>query len=234
MAHPSFLCFGGGFGHWQRLAELGGWPSIRTKALSRQSFPERCASTAALWFGQRYVEDQALEHLSLNHLSVEHSFHQPSIRPLTSAMILLCEHPAAGPVRKWKTALSFSKARSAVFCTGQSGCESAQSGRGLLRRTCQGHPRAALDTNDLRIRRVGAQHPVESYCQSARRRHLGHALRPCGGSGADTACEILHPSGRRVCAASTSNMRTKRLPCLLIAPSCCLPPELCSRGISPR
>src|ERR1035438_104796 len=38
----------------------------------------------------------------------------------------------------------------------------------------QGHPRAALDTNDLRIRRLAAQHPVEPDCQPACRRHLGH------------------------------------------------------------
>jgi putative transposase len=41
----------------------------------------------------------------------------------------------------------------------------------------QGHPRAALDANDLWIRRVGAKHPVESYGQLARRCHLGHRFR---------------------------------------------------------
>src|SRR5690349_3787874 len=40
----------------------------------------------------------------------------------------------------------------------------------------QGHPRAALDTNDLWIRSLGAQHPVQSYGQLARRCHLGHSL----------------------------------------------------------
>src|SRR6185369_7732473 len=41
----------------------------------------------------------------------------------------------------------------------------------------QGHPRAALDANDLWIGRLGAQHPVESYGQPARRCHFGHAFR---------------------------------------------------------
>src|SRR5208283_4170717 len=41
----------------------------------------------------------------------------------------------------------------------------------------QGHPRAALDANDLRIRCLGPQHPVESYRQLTRVRYLGHALR---------------------------------------------------------
>ncbi len=41
----------------------------------------------------------------------------------------------------------------------------------------QGHPRAALDTGDLRIRHIGAQHPVESHGQLPGRRHLGHTPR---------------------------------------------------------
>jgi hypothetical protein len=101
-----------------------------------------------------------------------------------------------------------SSARARLFSTG---CESAQSIRGLA---CadQGHPRAALDANDLRIRRLGAQHPVESYRQPARRRHLGHAFRLADGSDANTACETLHPTAYRVCAASTSNMRRSGCP----------------------
>jgi len=49
----------------------------------------------------------------------------------TSTMMLLCEHPAvAGPVRKWKVENGFCfprRALCAVFCTGPSECESAQS-----------------------------------------------------------------------------------------------------------
>jgi len=40
-----------------------------------------------------------------------------------------------------------------------------------------GYPRAALDANDLWIRSIGAQHPVESYRQLACCRYLGHAFR---------------------------------------------------------
>ena len=36
--------------------------------------------------------------------------------------------------------------------------------------------RAALDASDLRIRRVAAQHPVESHGQSSRCRHFGHSF----------------------------------------------------------
>ena len=38
------------------------------------------------------------------------SFHQPSIRPKTSTMILLCEHPAAAAGAKVENSFSFSKA----------------------------------------------------------------------------------------------------------------------------
>src|SRR6059036_3010997 len=41
----------------------------------------------------------------------------------------------------------------------------------------QGHPRAALDANDVRIRPLRAQHPVQSYRQLARRCHLSHRFR---------------------------------------------------------
>src|SRR5271170_6482289 len=37
--------------------------------------------------------------------------------------------------------------------------------------------RAALVVNRVRVRSLGAQHPVQPYRQFARRRHLGHALR---------------------------------------------------------
>src|SRR5258708_28974753 len=41
----------------------------------------------------------------------------------------------------------------------------------------QRHPRAALDTNDLWIPGIRAQHPVESNRQLPCRRHLGHSFR---------------------------------------------------------
>ncbi len=46
-----------------------------------------------------------------------------------------------------------------------------------LARADQGHPQATLDANDLWIRPLRAQHPVQSYRQLARRCHLGHRLR---------------------------------------------------------
>src|SRR5262249_61463798 len=73
--------------------------------------------------------------------------------PTIAAMILLCEHP----VRKLDA-----RASNQSF-----GLASAD----------QGHPRAALDTNDFWIRSVGVQHPVQSYGQLARRCHLGYSLR---------------------------------------------------------
>ncbi len=68
-------------------------------------------------------------------------------------MIVLCEHPAPRGMRE-RPINSYGLA-----CADQ------------------GHPRAALDANDLWIPGLGAQHPVESYRQLTRRRHLGHALR---------------------------------------------------------
>jgi len=78
----------------------------------------------------------------------------------TSTMILLCEHPAAavaGAVGKWKTAFLFS-----TFAPPTLDARAPNQSSGLA---CadQGHPRAALDTNDLWIRFLGAEHPVESY-----------------------------------------------------------------------
>ncbi len=64
-----------------------GYPSIRTKALSRHTCGVQCFSHRGI---AREVEDRSSGYLTVNHFSVE-SFHQPSIRPVTSAMILLCE-----------------------------------------------------------------------------------------------------------------------------------------------
>src|SRR5437660_10893078 len=64
--------------------------SIRAKALSRTKISSAVPSTA---FFAREVEDQDSGNLTLNHISVEDRFDQPSIRPSTSTMILLCGHP---------------------------------------------------------------------------------------------------------------------------------------------
>ena len=118
------------------IVSLAGWPSIRAKALSRTKISSAVPSTA---FFAREVEDQDSGNLTLNHISGEDRFHQPSIRPSTSAMILLCEHPTSCGMRE----------RPINPC----GLACAD----------QGQPRAALDANDLWIGHVGAQHPVESY-----------------------------------------------------------------------
>ncbi len=70
-----------------------------------------------------------------------------------------CEHPAPGPVRKWKTAFRFPRRASAVFGTGQSGCESAQSISRSSLSADHTNSRATLDMSDLRIGCVGTQHP---------------------------------------------------------------------------
>jgi hypothetical protein len=46
-----------------------------------------------------------------------------------------------------------------------------------LARADQGHPRAALDTNNLRIPLLRAQHPIEPNRQLSCRRHFRHSLR---------------------------------------------------------
>ena len=60
----------------------------------------------------------------------------------------------------------------------------------------QGHPRAALDTNDLRIRRLRAQHPVEPDCQSACRRYLRQEAE-FGVGGVVIECAGVVPVGVR-------------------------------------
>ena len=87
-------------------------------------------------------------------------------------MILLCEHPAAaaaGVVGKGGNIFPFS-----TFPPPTRDARAPNQSSGLARAD-QGHPRAALDANDLRIRLLRAQHPVESYGQLARRRHFGHS-----------------------------------------------------------
>src|SRR5260370_39819168 len=136
-----------------------GCPSIRAKVLSSTNYPWRCVSIAM--FAREVEDEDSGKHLYLNHPFVESfcfcccfCFCRSTNHRFgpTATMILLFEHPT------------------------QVGCESAQSTlRAVL--AAQGHPRAALDANDLRIRLVGAKHPEESYSQLARHRHLGHGFR---------------------------------------------------------
>jgi hypothetical protein len=104
------------------------------------------------------------------------------------------EHPAAGPVWKWKTAFCFPRRASAVFCTGQSGCESAQSisrsnRRGDRPRQLAGYPRYERSLDMLcwygassRVARLTSLPPPPSP-----------RLSSCDGSDVCTACEIPHP-----------------------------------------
>ena len=103
-----------------------------------------------------------------------------------------CEHPAAGPVRKRKTAFCFPRRVSAVFCTGRSGCESAQSvSRSSFRR-----PQHVAGCSRC-------ERSLDRLCWCAASRtiaRLTSALPPssplpfsCDGSDACTACETLHP-----------------------------------------
>src|SRR5437588_12376200 len=119
--------------------------SIRAKALSRTKISSAVPSTA---FFAREVEDQDSGNLTLNHISVEDRFHQPSIRPSTSTMILLCEHPALCGMRE----------RPINTC----GLACAD----------QGQPRAALDrrkikpTLDVKVNQIIARHCSKARAKS--------------------------------------------------------------------
>src|SRR3984893_12588361 len=65
----------------------GGWPSIRTKAWSRRSSALQRLRTA--WLPEQGGGPRLWK--SRRESLLGGSFHQPSIRPVTSAMILLCE-----------------------------------------------------------------------------------------------------------------------------------------------
>ena len=165
-------------------------PSIRTKALSSDSFFRRCISTAGVEPELR-LEDQDSGTSLADHFRWNFSFHQPSIRPLTAAMILLCEHPVAGPVRKRKNSfIVFPRRVSAVFCTGQSGCESAQSNK---------RPSFRRPWANASCPRCERSPDTACCCEASSRAELPAVVPPlpwlrlsayCG-SGVDTAYEIL-------------------------------------------
>ena len=128
---------------------------------------------------------------------------------------------------------SFSKAPGAVFCTGQSGCESAQSiSRSSFRRPhhTAGYPRCERSPDRLywyaassRVALLTSSPPPPSLLPSS-----------CDGSGAYTRHASPHRADILVCALSTSSIRRNGLPCLLIDPSRRRLLELCSLGIRPR
>ena len=77
-------------------------------------------------------------------------------------MILLCEPPVVIVGAKVENLLLVFQARQRVFCTALREARAPNQHNGLTS-VDQGHPRAALDTNDLRIGGLGAHHPKESY-----------------------------------------------------------------------
>ena len=96
------------------------------------------------------------ENLAIDQFAVEPaSFHQPSIRSKPSAMILLCEPPAAVAGAKVENGCFVFQARSASFAPVGLEARAPNQHSGLA---CadQGHPRAALDANDLWVRGVSA------------------------------------------------------------------------------
>src|SRR5713226_594356 len=131
------------------LLAFGGRPSIRAKALSRDSSPRQCFShrvPAREGGGPRLWNSHGESFLGETNRFTNHRYglnlgHDSSIRIPVST-----------------------------------GTRAPNQSFGLA---CadQGHPRAALDMNDRWIRRMGAQHPVESYGQLPRRCHFRHPFR---------------------------------------------------------
>jgi hypothetical protein len=126
---------------------IGGSPSIRTKALSRAHLPSGFATA----FFAREVEDQdsashpaksapsgTLGNLTLNHFAVD-------LRSTNHRFGLTINHDSA-----MRTSRLYGMRERPINSIGLACAD-------------QGHPRAALDANDLWIPCLGAQHPVESY-----------------------------------------------------------------------
>jgi hypothetical protein len=91
---------------WFRRRWRAGWPTLSLLAPPQMRLPLDksdgvvkdivvLALRSSVGFA-REVEDQDPGNLTLNQSPVE-PFHQPSIRPRTATMILLCEHPALIP-----------------------------------------------------------------------------------------------------------------------------------------
>ena len=109
-----------------RLHPLPFWPSIRTKAMSRTKMS--CPVFVTPRVSQRRLRTKTLVSHAESPLGGANRSTNHRYGPALRTIILPCEHPAAGSVRKWKTRCCvFQGAFSAVFCTDQSGCESAQS-----------------------------------------------------------------------------------------------------------
>ncbi len=133
-----------------------GCPSIREKALSRRKCPVPCRSTA---FFAREVEDQDSGNLTLNHLTVED-------RSTNHRYGLYIDHDSSMRTSSRSRSRGGGKVENGfLFSTFAPPTLEARAPNQSSGLACadQGHPRAALDANDLWIRFFGAQHPVESY-----------------------------------------------------------------------
>ena len=155
-----------------------GCPSIRAKALSRQSYPVRCLSTAAF---AREVEDQDSGNLTRESLcggtdrSTNHRFglnidHDSAMR-------------TSRPVRDARAPNQFI----GLACADQ------------------GHPRAALDANDLWIRLSGCAASSRVVPPTCAPPPPWPRLSASDDSDADTLCETAGSQRTAICAASTSN-----------------------------
>src|SRR5215472_10650779 len=129
-----------------------GWPSIRSKALSSDTAPKRCVSTANSTASLR----TKVTGVSLVSSSGETHLVSPTI---DSA-------PRGSHDFPLRTSRLPREARAPNQFLGLIGRS----------RSIPGHPRATLDMNDLWICLLGAHHPVESYRQAARGCYFSHAL----------------------------------------------------------
>ena len=139
-----------------------GKPSIRTKALSRAHCSRPVFVVCTAWRPEVRVSNKISGHHAL--ITSMKLFIAPS--PIDSAQAsshdCSCEHPAAGPVRKWET-LRFPRRPEAP-----SSARVSLDARALIQyfglaRADHDFPRAALDVCDFRIADIGAQHPVKSH-----------------------------------------------------------------------
>jgi hypothetical protein len=201
------------------------WPPIRAKALSRTEMSGPVYVTPRV--SQRRLRTKALvfhaesplgeRNRSTNHRYGLNCNHDSSMR--TSSR-------RSGA--KVENIVSFSKAVGRLLHR-SAGCESAHS----VFRSSFRRPRPTPSCS-----RCERSPDTWCWCVASRRvvRAAATLATPFGMRWQRCKYCLRNPLSKRVtvCALSTSKVPRKLLPCLLIAPSRCLPPELCSRGISPK
>jgi hypothetical protein len=166
------------------------WPSIRAKAVSRTKMS--CAVFATPRVGQRRLRTKPL-------VSHAESTARGANRSTNHRYGLDCDHDSSMRTSSRRVgaevenaASRFPRRASAVFCTDQSGCESAHS----VFRSSFRRPRPMPGCSRC-------ERSPDTWCWCAASRRVvpiicappppWPRLSPCGGSGASTACEILHP-----------------------------------------